>query len=48
MVRLLNTLPTDVREQVGRQGWPGMITLTDETELPQGLSTTGHWNRAVE
>ena len=48
VVRLLNTLPTDVREQVAREGWSPLLTLTDETALPQGPSTQGHWTRAVE
>lgn len=45
-VALLNHLPTDLRAETAREGWPQLWTLN----APQagGERTTGHWQRGVE
>lgn len=50
LVRLLNSLPTDILTRVRAAGWTPLITLTDETNwpLPAGQATSAHWNRPVE
>lgn len=44
-VRLLNHLPTDLREEIAREGWPQLWELTDPPGVP---GTHGHWRRGVE
>ncbi len=49
LVQLLNSVPTDLRGQVAAEGWPMLISLTDEKEWPRAEQiTTGHWRRPVE
>ena len=51
LVRLMNTLPTDVRRQADEKGYAQLIELTDEASLPaagEAHATSGHWSRAVE
>ena len=50
LVRLLNSLPTDILARVRAAGWSPLITLTDESSWPPpvGQATSAHWNRPVE
>ena len=45
-VALSNHLPTDLRTEVAREGWPQLWTLN--APLEGGSRTTGHWRRGVE
>ena len=50
LVRLMNSLPTDILARVRARGWAPLISLTDETcwPPPAGQATSAHWNRPVE
>ena len=50
LVRLMNSLPTDILHRVRAAGWAPLITLSDETDwpVPAGQTTSAHWNRPVE
>ena len=50
LVRLMNSLPTDVLARVRAAGWSPLISLTDEPSWPPpaGQATSAHWNRPVE
>ena len=50
LVRLMNSLPTDVLARVRARGWAPLNSLTDETcwPPPSGQATSAHWNRPVE
>ncbi len=50
LVRLMNSVPTDLRNKVRAARYAPLITLTDETEWPihPAETTTAHWNRPVE
>ena len=50
LVRLMNSLPTDILHRARAAGWAPLITLTDESAFPppDGPATSAHWNRPVE
>lgn len=50
LVRLMNSVPTDLLNKVCAAHYAPLITLTDETAWPSGAkeTTTAHWNRPVE
>ncbi len=50
LVRLMNSVPTDVLGKVRAARYAPLITLTDETAWPSDAkeTTTAHWNRPVE
>lgn len=49
-ISLLNALPTDLRREAAREGWPQLWTLTDETDCLHfpAETTSAHWRRSVE
>ena len=50
LIRLMNSLPTDLLLRVRDAGWTPLISLTDEPGFPapDRPTTSAHWNRPVE
>lgn len=50
LVRLMNSLPTDILQRVRDKGWTPLISLSDEPGFPppDQPTTSAHWNRPVE
>ncbi len=50
LIRLLNSVPTDLVSKVRAAHYTPLITLTDERAWPSdtGETTSAHWNRPVE
>ncbi|MBR6953532.1 MAG: U32 family peptidase [Clostridia bacterium] len=48
LVRVMNSLPLDIREEAAREGWPRLLRPDGMAEARGGPVTAGHWKRGVE